>query len=160
MTQHIQIVRTVADKVLRDKASNIAKDSKYDGYKRGLASMDYKFFDKKSATLADKSTKGSGVNIKSAPQNQKEKVHSAFKGNIWGADLADMQLISRYNKGIRFLFCVIDIFSKYAWVIPLKDQKGVSIIAVFQSIFKQSNRKPNKIWVVKGSEFYNTSFIK
>ena len=70
MTQHIQIVRTVADKVLRDKAFNIAKDSKYDGYERGLASMVYKFFDKKSASLADKSTKGSGVNIKSAPQNQ------------------------------------------------------------------------------------------
>ena len=71
-----------------------------------------------------------------------------------------MQLISRYNKGIRYLLCVIDIFSKYAWVVPLKDKKGVSIAAAFQSILKQSNRKPNKTWVDKGSEFYNTSFKK
>ena len=72
-----------------------------------------------------------------------------------------MQLLRRCNKGIRFLLCVIDIFSKYAWVVPLKDKKGVSIVAAFQSILKQSNsRKPNKIWVDKGSEFYNASFKK
>ena len=73
-----------------------------------------------------------------------------------------MQLISRYNKGIRFLLCVIDIFSKYTWVVPLKDKKGVSIVIAFQSILKQSNsrRKPNKIWVDKSSEFYNASFKK
>ena len=116
--------RTVADKILRNRAFNIAKDPKYGGYQRGLASMVYKFFDKKS--------KGSGikhVNTKLTPQNQqlteelhksiirkfeKRKVHETFKDNIWGADLADMQLLSRYNKGIRFLLCVIDIFSKYA----------------------------------------------
>ena len=69
-----------------------------------------------------------------------------------------MQLSSRYNNGIRFLLCVISFFSKYAWVFPLKDKKGVSIVTVFQSILKQSNRKPNEIWVDKGSEFYNTSF--
>ena len=60
--------------------------------------------------------------------------------------------------GIRFLLCVIDIFSKYAWVVPLKDKKGVSIVTAFQSILKQSNRKPSKIWVGKGFEFYNASF--
>ena len=72
-----------------------------------------------------------------------------------------MQLLSKYNKGIRFLLCVIDIFSKYAWVVPLKDKKGISIVKAFQSILKQSNsRKPNKIWVDKGSEFYNAYFKK
>ena len=113
--------RTVADKILRNKTFNIAKDSKYDEYQRGLASMSYKFFDKKSASLMDKSTKGSSVttltNKFSFPKQQlakefhnlvirkfkKRKVHSAFKDNIWGADLANMQLLSRYNKGIRFL---------------------------------------------------------
>ena len=115
------------------------------------------------------------VNIKLAPQNQqlaeelhkpitkkfkKRKIHVAFKDNIWGTDLADMQLLRRYNKGIRFLLCVIDIFSKYAWVVPLKDKKGGSIVTAFQSILKQSNRKPNKIWIDKGSEFYNASFTK
>ena len=71
-----------------------------------------------------------------------------------------MQVLSKYNKGIRFLLCVIDIFSKYAWAIPLKDKKGISIVKAFQIILKQSNRKPNKIWVGKGSEFYNASFKK
>ena len=71
-----------------------------------------------------------------------------------------MQLLSKYNKGIKFLLCVIDIFSKYAWVVPLKDKKGVNIVAALQSILKQPNRKPNKIWVDKGSEFYNASFEK
>ena len=128
--------------------------------------MIYKFFDKTSAG-------SSVVNTKHTPQNQqladelrkliikkfeKRKVYAAFKDNIWGVDLADMQLLSRYNKGIRFLLRVIDIFSKYAWVVPLKDKKGVSIVPAFQSILKQSNRKPNKIWVDKGSEFYNTFF--
>ena len=69
-----------------------------------------------------------------------------------------MQLLSKYNKGIRFLLCFIDIFIKYAWVVPLKDKKGISIVKAFQIILKQSNRKPNKIWVDKGSEFYNAFF--
>ena len=126
--------------------------------------MVYNFFDKKTA--------GSG--IKSMIQNEqlaeelhkpifrkfkKRKVYSTFKDNIWGADLADMQLISKLNKGFRFSLR-FNIFSKYAWVVPLKDKKGGSIVNVFQSIFKKSNKKPNKIWVAKGSEFYNNSFKK
>ena len=75
-----------------------------------------------------------------------------------GADLADIQLISKSNKGFRFLLCVIDIFSKCASVVPLKDKKGVSIVDGFQKILDDSSRKPNKIWVDKGSEFYNSSF--
>ena len=154
--------RTVADKVLRDKAFNIAKDLKYNGYQRGLASMVYKFSDKKTA----------GSDIKSMQQNEKlakelhkpiirkfkkRKVYSAFKDNVWGADLADMQLINKFNKGFRFLLCVIDIFSKDAWAVPLKDKKGVSIANAFQKILNDSQRKPNNIWVDKGSEFYNKS---
>ena len=158
--------RTAADNVLRDKSFNIAKNPKYDRYQRGLASMVYKFFEKK--------TKSSGVTLanKSIPQNEqlaeelhklitrkfkRREVYSAFKDNIWAADLADMQLVSKFNKGFRFLLCVIDIYSKYAWVVPLKDKKGVSIANAFQSILNKSNRKPNKIWVDKGSEFYNRS---
>ena len=64
------------------------------------------------------------------------------------------------NNGFRFLLCVIDILSKYAWVVPLKDKKGVSIVDAFQKILDKSRRKPNKIWVDKGSEFYNNSFKK
>ena len=80
-----------------------------------------------------------------------------------------MQLISKFNKGIRFLLCVIDISSKYAWVVPLKDQKTVTIVNTFQKILDDSmelhsiklhskTSKPNKIWFDKGSEFYNNSF--
>ena len=157
--------RTVADKISKNKAFDIAKDPKYDGYQRRLASMVYKFFD----------SKVSGSGAKLIPENEqlaeelhqpiirkfeKRRLYLTFKDNIWGVDLADMQLLSKYNKGIRFLLCVIDIFSKYAWVVPLKDKKGVSIVKAFQSILKQSNRKPNKIWVDKGSEFYNAYFKK
>ena len=71
-----------------------------------------------------------------------------------------MQLISKFNKGFRFLLCVIDIFSKYAWVLPLKEKKGISIVNAFQKILKECDRESNKIWVDKGSEFYNNSFKK
>ena len=158
--------RTASDKVLKDIAFNIAKNPKYNGYQRGLAFMVYKLFDKKQ--------KGSGINIPLEFNEQlaeelfkpiirkfkKRTVYSGFKDNIWGADLTDMQLISKFNKGFRFLLCVIDIFSKYAWVVPLKDKKGVSIVDAFQKILDKSRRKPNKIWVNKGSEFYNNSFKK
>ena len=69
-----------------------------------------------------------------------------------------MQSLSKYNKGIKYLLCTIDLFSKYAWVIPIKDKKGVTITNAFQKILKKFNRKPNKIWVDKGSEFYNNFF--
>ena len=164
--------RTVADKFFKNKTFDIANYPKYDGYQRGLASVVYKFFDSK---VASPDTKSIGTGAKLIPQNEqladelhkpinrkfkKRKVYSAFKDNIWGADLADMQLLSKYNKGIRFLLCVVDIFSKYAWVVPLKDKKGISIVKAFQLILKQSNRKPDKIWVDKRSEFYNACFKK
>ena len=88
---------------------------------------------------------------------KKTKLQSPFIDNIWGADLADMQLISKFNKETRFLFCVIDIFSKYAWVIPSKDKRGITITNAFQKILDESNRKPKTIWLDKGSEFYNRS---
>ena len=71
-----------------------------------------------------------------------------------------MQSLSKYNKGVKYLLCANDLFSQYAWVVPLKDKKGVSIVDAFQKILDDSNRKRNKIWVDKGSEFYNNSFKK
>ena len=68
-----------------------------------------------------------------------------------------MKLISKFSNRFRFLLCVVDIYSKYAWVIPLKDKKGITITNAFQKILKESNRKPSKIWLDKGSEFYNRS---
>ena len=137
-----------------DKSFNIAKNSKYDGYQRELASMVYTFFDKSST--------GGGVNIPLRLNEQlakefckpiirkfyKRKVNSWFKDNIWCSDLDDMQLISKFDKGFSFLLCIIDIFSKHVWVVPLKDKKSASIVNAFQKIFDKSGRKPNKIWVV------------
>ena len=67
-----------------------------------------------------------------------------------------MQLIGKFNKGIRFLLCVIDILCKYEWVLPLKGE-DTTITDVFQKILNDSNPKPNKMWVDKSSEFYNRS---
>ena len=68
-----------------------------------------------------------------------------------------MQSLSKYNKEIKYLLCAIDLFSKYAWVVPLKDKRGITIVNAFQKIISKG-RKPNKIWVDQGSEFYNNSF--
>ena len=117
--------RTAADKVLRDKAFKIASDQKYDGYQSRLASMVYRFFHKKSQgsgrplfsalQLADNKEKIQLADELHKPiirKFKKRKVYSSFRDNIWGADLADVQLLSKFNKGFRFLLCVIDIFSK------------------------------------------------
>ena len=104
------VKRTQSDKVLKDKAFRIASDPNYDGYQRGLASMVYKFFDKKS----------SGSGMVNEPNYQianelhkpiirkfkKRKVYSSFRDNIWGVYLADMKSLSKYNKGIKYLLCV------------------------------------------------------
>ena len=153
------IKRTSANKALRDKAFKIASDQIYGGYQRGLASMVYRFFDKKSQGRGLVNNSKENVQLTDELHKpiirkfKKRKVYSSFRENIWGVDLADMQLLSKFNKGFRFLLCVIDIFSKYAWVISLKDKKGISIVNAFQNILKESNRKPNKIYVDKGSEF-------
>ena len=63
---------------------------------------------------------------------KKRKVYSSSRDNIWGVDLADMQSLNKYNKGIKYLLCTIDLFSKYAWVIPIKDKKGTSIVNAFK----------------------------
>ena len=86
----------------------------------------------------------------------KRKVNSSFIDKIWGADLIDMQLISIFIQGICFLLCVIDIFSNYTWVIPLKDTKGVTIINAFKKKLQEFKCK-QKIWVDEGSEFYQRS---
>ena len=151
--------RTPSDKVLTDKAFNIARNCKCDGYQRGLASMVYKFF--------DKSSKGSGVNIpikfnrqlakelhKQIIRNfRKRKIYSRFKDNIWDADLADMQLISKIIKDLYFHYVLWIFLVNMLGLFLSKVIKGVSIVDVFQKILDDSNRKPNKKWVDKRSEF-------
>ena len=110
------INRTKADKVLKDKAYNIASDPEYDGYQRGLASMVYKFSDKKS--MGSGFVKDSSLILADELHKpvikkfNKRKVYSQFKDNIWEVDLADMQSLSKKIKAIKYLLCAIDLFSK------------------------------------------------
>ena len=109
--------------------------------------MVYKFSDKKFKGSGTKLLNQQLANEIYKPiiiKFKRQKDYSSFKDNIWGTDSADMQLISKYNKGIRYLLCVIDLFSKYAWVVPLKDKKGVTIVNAFQKILDSLKRKPNK----------------
>ena len=86
---------------------------------------------------------------------EKRKIHSSFRDNICGADVVDIQLIIKFNKRNRILLCVVDIFSKYAWFVPLKDKKDITITNTFQKLLDKSGRKPYKIWLDKSSGFYN-----
>ena len=127
--------RTQPDKNLRDKAFKIASDPKYSGYQGGLASMVYKFFNKKCSRsgIANKPNYQLANELHKSiiKKFQKGKVYSSFRDNIWWVDLANMQSLSKYNQGIKYLLCAIDIFSKHAWVIPLKDKKGITIVNAF-----------------------------
>ena len=162
--------RLISDQKLRNSAYDISSNPKYDGYQRGLASMVYKFFDSKVAPLDKKTMSGKGIkNNKILAEElhkpvikkfNKRKVYLQFKDNIWGVDLAYMQSLSKKNKGIKYLLCAIDLYSKYAFVVPLKDKKGITIVIAFNKIIKQYNRKPNKICVDQGGEFYNCVFKK
>ena len=127
---------------MRDKAFKIAKNLNYYGYQRRLASMVYKYFDK---ITSDSGIKRANMSNKELAEelhkliirkSNKRKVHPPFIDNIWDANLADMQFISKFNKGIRFSL----------WVIPLKDKIGITITNTFQKILKDSNLKPSKIW--------------
>ena len=125
--------------------------------------MVYKFFDEKSSGGGITAIKpdyqlGNELHKPIIRKFKKRKAYSQFRDNIWGADLADIQSLSKYNKGTKYLLCSIDLFSKYAWLNPLKDKKGTSISNGFQKIILEG-RKPNKIWTDQGSgEFYNNSF--
>ena len=128
--------RSQSDKVLRGKAFKIVSDPKYDVYQRGLASVVYKLFDKKSSG----SGVGNEINQQLVSELHKQiirkfrrrKVYSLFRNNIWGVDLVDMQSLNKYNKGIKYLLCAIDLFSKYAWVVPLKDKKEEVLLMHFK----------------------------
>ena len=146
-------IRTAADKVLSDKSFDIAKNPKFDGYQRGLSSVAYKFFEKEIYGSAIKHENISNKQLAEELQKpiirkfNKRNAHSAFIDSIWGVDLADMQLKSKFNKEFRFVSCVIDIYSKHACVIPLKEKKQITITDAFQKILNESNHKPNIIRV-------------
>ena len=89
---------------------------------------------------------------------RKRKVISYGIDKIWAADLVEIQKYSKWNKGINYLLTVIDVFSKYGWIVPLKDKKTESVSTAFDHIFKKSKRQPEKLWTDKGSEFVSKHF--
>ena len=129
--------RTASDKILFHKAFNIAKNPKYGRYQCDLASMVYKFCDKRTS---DSGTKNKNISNKELAEElhkpivrklKKKQVHSPFLDNTRRSDLAYMQLRSKFNQGFEFLLCVIGIHSKYAWVISFKDKKGITITTAY-----------------------------
>ena len=140
--------RTISDKILKDGAYEIGRNRNYDGYQRALASMVHEFFDKKAGL-------GVSVNEQLAVELHKpvikifkiRKVYARFKDNIWAADIVEME---SKNKNVKYLLRVIDVFTKYAWVKPLRDKKGKTVHNAFIKIVNESNCKPNKLWVDQG----------
>ena len=136
---------------MKDRAYEIAINPNYDGYQRGLACLVYKFFDKKT---------GSGANVNGVLAQElhkpviiilkRRKVHAMFKGNIWEEDLAEMGSLSLFNRGVKY----------YTWANPLKDKKAKTVLNGFIRIVNKSKRKPNKLWVDQGREFYNSLIQK
>ena len=125
------------------------------------------FFDKKP-TLLNKSSRSGVANepnyqlanelhTQITKKFKKTNVYSSFGDNVWGVNLADMQSLRKYNKRIKYLLCALDILSKYAWAVSLKNKKGSSIVNAFQKVIPEG-RKPNKIWVYQGSKFYSNLF--
>ena len=118
--------------------------------------MVYKSFDKET---------GSGVSLNEqlaeelhkpiAKKFKRRKVYARFKDNIWAADLSEIGSLSSKNKNVKYLLCAIDVFNKYAWVKPLKDKNGKTVLNAFIEIVGESNRKSDKLWVDQGRKFYN-----
>ena len=159
------IRRTKSDKVLKDKAFETASDPKYDGCQRGLASMVYNVFDKRSAgsvvaTLANKSNVNCVPNYQLVNELHKQSIKkfkrrivcSSFKDNILDSELDDTQSLSKYSTGIGYLLCAIDLFSKYAWVVPLKDIRGISIVNAFQKMLDSSKSSKAKFKELKSDK--------
>ena len=140
--------RSISDKILKNRAYEIARNLGYDWYHRALASMVYKGFDKKTGS-------GASVNEQLAKElhkpvtkkSKKRKFYVRFKDNIWPADLAEMDSLSSKNKNVKYLLCVIDAFTKNAWVKPVQDKKGKTVLHAFMEIVNESNCLPNKLWV-------------
>ena len=130
MIQHIPKVKIylrepISDKILNDRAYKTVKNHGYDGYQMALASMVYKFFDKKTGSEVSVNEQLLEKLHKPVTKKSKgRKVYERFKDNICVADLVEMGSLFSKNKNVKYLLCVIDVLTKYAWVKPLKDKKG------------------------------------
>ena len=122
--------------------------------------MVLKFFDKKNrikklTPVSVKEQLAEELHKAVIKKFKRRKVYARFKDNIWAADLAEIGPLSSKNKNVVHLLCVMNVFSKYAWVKPLKDKKGKTVLNAFIEIVNESNFKPNKLWADQGRNFYN-----
>ena len=154
MMQHILIVKIslrelFQEKIIIDQAYKIARNSGYDKYQKALASMVYTFFDKKTELGISVNEWVEELHKPLIKKFKRRNVYARFKDYIWAADLAEMGSLSLKNKNVKYLLCVIDVFTKYACVEPLKDlqKKDKTVFSAFIDIVNESNRKPNKSWV-------------
>ena len=140
--------RAVSDTVLKDRACEIAVNPKYDGYQKGLASMVYKVFDKKTRSEAKTSVNEELAQELHKPiikKSKRRRVYPGFENNIWAADLSEMGSFSPTNRRVKHILCVIHVFTKYVWINPLKDKKVKRFIHGFIETANKSKRKPNKL---------------
>ena len=147
--------RTILDKILKDRAYEIARNCGYGGYQRALAGMVHKIFDKETGSRISvnewlaKELHNTVIKI-----FKRRKVYARFKFYIWAADLAEMGSLSSHNKNVKYLLCVMYVFTKYPWIKPLNDKKGKTVLNAFIEIVNEYNHKPNKLWTDQGREFY------
>ena len=140
----------------QDRACKITRSLNYDGYQRAIASMVYKFFVKKTGSrISVNEQLAEELNKPAIKKLKRRKVYARFKGNIWSADLIEMESLPTLNKSVKYLLCVIDVFTKYAWVKPLKGKKCKRVLNAFIEIVNESNCKLNKLWADQGRDFYN-----
>ena len=147
---------TISDKILKIRAYEIARNPGYYGHERALAIIVYKFFDKKTGSGISVNEQLAEVLPKAVMKKfTRRKVYPIFKDNMWAADLADMRSLSSKNKNVKYFLCVLDVFTKYALVKPLKDKKRRTVVNDFIELVNESNCKPNKLWVDQEREVYN-----
>ena len=121
--------------------------------------MVYKFFDKQTGSrISVNKHLAKKLHKQVIKKFKRREVYARFNPNIWAADLAEMESLSSKNKSVKYLLCVIDVFSKYAWVKPLQDKNGEIVLNDFIKILNESNRKPNKLCVDQEREFYKETY--
>ena len=121
--------RTISNKILKNTAYEIARNRQYDGYERALASVVFKCFDKETGSVVSLNEQiAQELHKPVINKFKRRKVYARFKGNVWAADLAEMGSLFSKNKNVKYLLCVIDVFTKYVWVKSLKDKKGKTVL--------------------------------
>ena len=127
---------------------------------------------KKGTKKLEKAPRKENLNVENWQQSLANELHKPIRrkftrrrvyvngiDEIWAADLVEMGKFSKWNNGVRYLLMVIDIFSKFGWIEPLKNKKGETVVKAFKNILK-TGRKPQNLWTDNGVEFYNKDFKK